>query len=117
MRKLILAALALTRLAAAQSSLMEVLESKTINEVRKLEDQNPGVIGFAAIDLKTQRVFSYHGDVVFAQASSIKIPIMIEMFRAASRGKFQMTDKLTLTAKDAVGGSGHSLGVSKREKP
>ncbi len=93
--------------AHAQPTLIEILESKTTAAVRALEEREPGVIGFAATDLKSGRTFSYHGDTQFAQASSIKIPIMIEMFRAAAGGKFQLGDKLTLTAKDAVGGSGH----------
>lgn len=96
----------MSAVAFAQPELAEILEGKVLQEVRKVEEREVGVVGFAALDLTSQRMFSYHGDTLFAQASSIKIPILIEMYRAAAGGKFRMDDKLTLNAKDAVGGSG-----------
>jgi beta-lactamase class A len=59
------------------------------------------------IDLATNRVISYHGDHLFAQASSIKVSILIEMFKAARAGKLKLDDKITLQPGDKVGGSGH----------
>ncbi|MBI4909688.1 MAG: serine hydrolase [Acidobacteria bacterium] len=106
MRILLLLAAA-SAAAHAQPTLIEILESKLVDEVKRLEARETGVAGFAAFDLTTQRMFSYHGDTQFAQASSIKIPIMMAMFRTAAGGKFQLTDKVTLTAREAVGGSGH----------
>ena len=51
-------------------------------------------------------VVSAHLDTVFPQASSIKIAIMLEAFRAARSGSLRLDDPVTLGPKDAVGGSG-----------
>jgi beta-lactamase class A len=75
-----------------------------------------GVLGVAAIDLKTGRMLQYNGDAVFPQASSIKIPIMIEVFRAVRAGKLSLDTSVTLDGKDAVGGSGH-LRILLRSRP
>ncbi|MBL8232467.1 MAG: serine hydrolase [Bryobacterales bacterium] len=93
--------------AFAQPSILELWEAKTIRKLQQLEQGAEGILGVAAIDLTTRRTFSYHGDTQFPQASSIKIPILIEMYRAQAEGKLRMTDKITLTTKDIVGGSGH----------
>jgi beta-lactamase class A len=82
-------------------------EAKTIHRLQQLEQSMDGLLGVAAIDLHTLRTFSYHGDTQFPQASAIKIPILIEMYRAQAEGKLRMTDSVTLTSKDIVGGSGH----------
>ncbi len=87
----------------AQKTVADVLEQKTIAKVRAAADSTDAVGGFAAVDLNTGRTFSHNGDVVFPQASSIKIAIMTEMFRS---GRFRMPDPVTLSPKDAVGGSG-----------
>lgn len=93
--------------AGAQPAVLDALEAKTLAAVRAVDDRLDGVLGMAAVDLASGRVFSYRGDTVFPQASSIKIPILIEMFRAARAGAFRMTDPVTLRPEDAVGGSGH----------
>lgn len=93
--------------ANAQTTVIDLLEEKTIAQLRQLEQRSEGLLGVAAIDLNTRRTFEYHGDTQFPQASSIKIPILMEMFRAREQGKLKMTDPITLTAKDKVEGSGH----------
>ena len=87
----------------AQETVADLLEHKTIAKVRVAADAVDAVVGFAAVDLTTGRVFSHNGNVVFPQASSIKIAILTEMFRS---GRFRMSDPVTLSPKDAVGGSG-----------
>jgi beta-lactamase class A len=65
-----------------------------------------GVLGVAIIDLKTGQRFSHHGKVLFPQASAIKIPILIEMFRLREEGKLRFEDTVTLQPSELVGGSG-----------
>jgi beta-lactamase class A len=48
-----------------------------------------------------------NGETVFPQASSIKIPTLIQMFRCIRAGEFSLADKVTLTPEETVGGSGH----------
>lgn len=64
-------------------------------------------MGLAAIDLTTGRTICFQCETQFATASSIKIPILIGMFRAMRAGEFTIDDKVTLEKKDIVGGSGH----------
>ncbi len=77
-----------------------------MEQVRDLDAHLDGVLGICVIDLNTGRSLSYHGETVFAQASSIKIPILIELFHQARAGKFHLTDPITLEPREAVGGSG-----------
>lgn len=111
MRKLQCAALVLLILAPlhlvpAQTMPIELLEAKTLQQLEEFDQDWDGVIGVAALDLTTNRLFSYHGDVLFPQASSIKIPIMIEIFRQAGRGAFKLSDEFEIAPAMLVGGSG-----------
>jgi len=93
-------------LACAQSTVGDLLEQKLAEKIRKLDDSLDGVLGVAAIDLASGRTISYNGSVTFPQASSIKIPILIQVYRAARAGEIRLEDSVTLTEKDLVGGSG-----------
>lgn len=116
MRLLIVLAAALQLCAESASSLEAVLKDKLIERIRSIDQSLNGVLGFAAIDLESGQIFGHRVDSVFAQASSIKIPIMVEVFRAARDGRLKLTDEITLTSKDAVGGSGH-LQLTLRSRP
>jgi beta-lactamase class A len=93
--------------AAQCQSGSELLKAKLADRVRSLDANLEGTLGVAAIDLETGDVFAHNGDSLFPQASSIKIPILIEVFRAAKERHFQLSDAVTLQPGDAVGGSGH----------
>jgi beta-lactamase class A len=93
-------------LLAAPPSVTELLEEKTLGEIRAVAARLDGVLGVAAIDLTTGRTLTLNDDTVFPQASSIKVPIMVALFRAARAGAFRLTDSLTLARTDAAGGSG-----------
>jgi beta-lactamase class A len=101
------ALLALACTACAQPTLSELLETKTLAELRRFDENFDGALGVAAIDLTSGRMFALHTDTVFPQASVIKIPILVRMFQAARAGKFHLEDPVTLHPGDAVGGSGH----------
>lgn len=53
--------------------------------------------------------FSHRGDERFISASTIKIPIMIEIFRQVDRGNLALDDRFTLTKEDICPGSGVML--------
>jgi len=98
---------ALACAACAQPTLSELLENKTLAELRRFDESFDGALGVAAIDLNTGRMSALHSDTVFPQASVIKIPILVRMFQAARAGRFHLDDPVTLHPGDAVGGSGH----------
>lgn len=50
--------------------------------------------------------FSYRGDDVFKSASTIKIAIMVELFRMIDRGEVSLDDRYILTPDDKAPGSG-----------
>ncbi len=90
----------------AQTTVADLLEQKTIQKIRDFDARFDGVLGVAALDLSNDHVFSHHGDAVFTQASSIKIPVLIEIYQAERRRELRFSDRVTLTAKDVVGGDG-----------
>ena len=91
----------------AQPTVEQYWESKLLRDVKVYAEKLDGVVGLAAIDLITGRTLCYQCEAKFPTASSIKIPILIGMFRAMRNGEFKAEDKLTLEKKDIVGGSGH----------
>lgn len=104
--RLVAAALLVLPALWGESAVQHLLEDKMFARIRDYDAAMPGALGVATIDLTSGRVFVYNGEAVFPTASSIKIPIMVELFRAARRGEVRLTDSVTLTASDAVGGSG-----------
>lgn len=93
-----------------------LLEEKLLDRLRLIEGKMTGVLGAAIIDLTTGRMVSWHGDSVFPQASSIKIPIMVEVFQAERNHRLRLTDSVTLLPSNAIGGSGH-LKILLRTRP
>ena len=106
LRSSILACLALASASAAQPTLSELLENKTVAELRRFDEGFDGALGVAAIDLATGRMFGLHESTVFPQASVIKIAILARMYQAARAGKFALDDRVTIAPSEAVGGSG-----------
>lgn len=90
----------------AQSTVSELLEARTLEALAAVERSLEGVLGVAALDLETGWVFGRNLDTVFPQASAIKIPIMVEVFRAARAGRLRLDERLRLGPEDIVGGSG-----------
>ena len=103
--KLLLSVLLAASLGSAQT-VIELLERKTLARIAEFDRSLDGVLGVAAIDLESGRRFAYHGDTIFPQASSIKIPIMIRMFQAWRAGELDFDAAVTLDPKEYVGGSG-----------
>ncbi len=98
--------LLLGTVAWCQTEVSHLLEHKTMERLRAYDAGFDGVLGVAAIDLSTGRVLAYQADAVFPQASSIKIPIMLQVFRDARAGRLSLSDTVELTRQDIVGGSG-----------
>jgi beta-lactamase class A len=93
-------------LAGAEPGVRELLERGTVDEIRAVAARLDGVLGVAAIDLTTGRALALNAETVFPQASSIKVPLMVTLFRAARAGAFRLTDTVALARTDAAGGSG-----------
>ena len=84
-----------------QQALWQKLET-TIGAV----DQNlDGVMGVAVLDLTNGDKFVLRGEEVFPQASSIKITVLLELYRQAQEGKLKLTDRYTVQQSDLVADS------------
>jgi beta-lactamase class A len=93
--------------AAGAQPVPELLEQKTLAEIRHFADSFEGVLGVAAIDLAGGRTLAFHGDTQFPTASTIKIPILIRLFQAERAGELRFTNTVAIQPREAVGGSGH----------
>jgi beta-lactamase class A len=65
-----------------------------------------GKVTLYAKNLDTGATYTLAGDEPVRTASTIKLPIMIEVFSEASEGKLKLTEGITDTADEKVSGSG-----------
>jgi beta-lactamase class A len=66
----------------------------------------PGNVSLYARNLDTGASYELHADVPVPTASTIKLPIMVELFAQANEGKLDWNQKLALTDQDKVSGTG-----------
>jgi beta-lactamase class A len=90
----------------AQATTTDVLRTKFETEVRQIVAELDGVAGVAFIDLTNGESFSVNGDLVFTQASAIKVPILVELMKQARAGRYSLDDPMTLKPADVTPGSG-----------
>jgi beta-lactamase class A len=84
----------------------EILRERFEKEVREIASRVDGVLGVTILDPETGDRLSVGGDMVFAQASAIKLPILVELMRQAETGEQNLDEIVTLAASDIVPGSG-----------
>jgi beta-lactamase class A len=66
----------------------------------------PGIVSLYARNLDTGVSYGLRADDPVPTASTIKLPIMVELFAEANEGKLDWKQKLVLTDQDKVSGSG-----------
>ena len=91
---------------SAQSRFPAVLDAKFQASVREVEAGLDGVLGLALKDLKTGKTFLINEREVFPQASSIKIAILLEIFKQAEEGRLKLDEFIALEESRKVAGSG-----------
>jgi beta-lactamase class A len=84
--------------AGKQKVLWQKLEASILDVDQHLD----GVMGVAIEDLTTGDHYFLHEDEVFAQASSIKITILANLYLQAQQGKLKLTDMYTVQSSDLV---------------
>ena len=102
---LLICVLFFAQLLSAQSA-KDILKLKTELQLQSIVDASPFLTGLMAVDLTTGDSFSINQDIVFAQASAIKIPILLEVYKQARENKFALTDTRPLLSTNTVAGSG-----------
>jgi len=102
----LLATMAMLMIAQSADSLGERIQSRIALE--------PGAqVGVAYIDLASGDTLFINADSSFHAASTMKVPVMVELFRGASTGSFRMQQRLMLVNQFAsiVDGSHYALDV------
>ncbi len=98
--------LLLTAFVNAQDANRDALRRKLSAEIEKIAGAHDGVMGVAIKDLTTGEEILINDQLDFPTGSSIKIPVLIELYKQASTGKYKLTDQRWVEKKDQVGGSG-----------
>lgn len=98
--------LLLVHSALAQSDNWKLVRAKTEARLRELAAGTSGALGVSALDLTSGERFAINENLVFPQASAIKIPVLMEVYKQAHEGKFSLTDLRRLDKEHKAGGSG-----------
>ena len=80
----------------------KVLWQKLEAGIEQVNQHLDGVMGVAIEDLNTGDHYFLHEDEVFAQASSIKITVLANLYLQAQQGKLKLTDIYTVQSSDLV---------------
>ncbi len=102
---LISACLAQTAAPSPSATKQKVLWQKLASQIEQVDQQLDGVMGVAIEDLTTGDHYFLHEDEVFAQASSIKITVLANLYLQAEQGKLKLTDLYTVQSSDLVADS------------
>ena len=90
----------------AQSSARDILKQKTEKDLQTIISRSSSLTGFMAIDLTSGESIGINEEITFTQASAIKIPILMEVYKQAHEKKFALTDLRPLLPSNTVAGSG-----------
>ena len=91
---------------SAQEEHLALLRGKLQTELEQIVDDYEGVAGIHVLDLTSGDRFRVQDDLVFPQASSIKITILLELFRRAESEAGLLERRLELNDEVRTGGSG-----------
>jgi beta-lactamase class A len=76
------------------------------DDVRKLAARLPASNALEVLDLSTGYRVGFNAGSSMPAASTIKVPVMVAVFRELADGKFDLTHRVTLLARDKDWGSG-----------
>ena len=91
---------------SAQAEHLSIIREKLQADFEGIVDTYEGVAGIHVLDLTTGDRFSVQDDLLFPQASAIKIPILIELFRRAESEPDLLRKRIELTDEVRTAGSG-----------
>jgi beta-lactamase class A len=79
---------------------------KMVQSLDSLSSAYPGRVSVFLRDLRTGRTWTHNPDDLFPAASLIKVPIMIATFYKIKEGQLSLDEKLAISRRNRVGGSG-----------
>jgi beta-lactamase class A len=100
----------------ATAALLAIAQQRdsALERIQERIRQEPGAqVGLAYVDLATGDTLFLNPDTSFHAASTMKVPVMVELFRRANSGSFAMNQRLMVVNQFAsiVDGSAYSLDV------
>jgi beta-lactamase class A len=95
----------LAQTSAPSAGKQKVLWQKMESQIQEIDHHLDGVMGVAIKDLTTGEQFFLHEDEVFAQASSIKIAVLANLYLQAQEGRLKLADLYTVQSSDLVADS------------
>jgi beta-lactamase class A len=92
--------------AAAQEEHLAILRGKFQADLTEIVDAYEGVAGLIVVDLTTGDRFTVRDGMIFPQASAIKVPILLELFRRAEAEPGLLGKRIEMTDEVRTAGSG-----------
>jgi len=92
--------------AAAQETPHDILRRNLEHRVAEVVERIDGVVGLSVEDLSSGESIAVNGDLVFTQASAIKLAILFELFRQVEADEHDLDEPITLRTGDVASGSG-----------
>lgn len=84
----------------------QLLWQKLSATLTKRIDEFAGVAGIAVQDLNGELQLAINGDELFPTASTIKVPILMQLIRRAEAGELDLQERIRIEPAMHVGGSG-----------
>ena len=92
--------------AIAQAQHLQIIRDKLQADIETIVNNYEGVAGVHVLDLSSGDRWTYRDELVFPQASAIKIPIILELFRRAESDPELLGRRVEMTDAVRTGGSG-----------
>jgi beta-lactamase class A len=104
MRKLatLLLLLSVSALGQTAAQKQKLLWAKMEKAVTQLADSTDGIAAVSILDLRSGEQLLINGDEVMPQASSIKITVLLELYKQAQAGRLKLTDEYVVREQDIV---------------
>ena len=91
---------------SAQEAHREILRQKFQQELEQIVQDYDGVAGVHVVDLTDHTTFDVAGDLIFPQASAIKVAILLELFHRAESDPGILRKRVDMTDAVRTAGSG-----------
>jgi beta-lactamase class A len=92
--------------AKAEDELVDLVHKKVQSHLEEIAGGVEGVLGVVVQDMEGEHRFAINAEKSFAQASAIKIPILMETLKQAHEGKLKLDDMYWVEKQYQAAGSG-----------
>ncbi len=90
----------------AQEAHLDILRAKLQADLEAVVDDYEGIAGFHVVDLTSGDRWAVRDEFLFPQASAIKVPILLELFRRAESEPELLRKRIEMNDAARTGGSG-----------